>query len=53
MVDGGDVRALADDPKESQVSADESPRMEEWTALDNKILKELGELPDLDPDKPL
>jgi hypothetical protein len=40
-VDGGDIRVLAEDPEESWVAADESPRVEERSAHDNKILKEL------------
>jgi hypothetical protein len=37
MVDGERIPVLADYPEESWVAADESPRMEEWSAPDNKI----------------
>jgi hypothetical protein len=53
MVYSGEIRALADDPEDSWVAVDESLRMEERSALDNKTPNGTGESSDLDLDKPL
>jgi hypothetical protein len=53
IVDGGNRRVPADDGEQSWAVIDESPRMEERTAVDSKIQKEVRERPELDLEKPL